>query len=274
MENAIHVIVVVYNQSCSDSLTCEDLRKIFNHNIQVLVFDNSTEDYNNQAFCEKNGWKYLGGTGNKGLSVAYNACIDYIVSSNGSGWICLFDDDTHVDNSYFEMLLKYAKNREYSVIVPLIYSQSKLISPSVINRVFHGVKLFETEQKALNYSGQNITAINSGMAIRTDVFREYRYDENIFLDGIDHKFIADMISLNRTIGVMPYRCCHEFSGNSSPPHETAWFRFKIFAKDMRYIYRNRMWIYCFLVGKRALHLSVTYKSLDFLRVFLSAMFLR
>lgn len=272
METVIHAIVVVYNQFCAESLTCMDLREVSNQNVEVLVFDNSTEDYNNRAYCEQRGWTYLGGTGNKGLSVAYNACIDHLMSSNASGWICLFDDDTHVDNSYFEMLLTYAKNSEHSVIVPLIYSQSKLISPSMINRVFHSVKLFETEQDALNYSGQDITAINSGMVIRADVFREYRYDENIFLDGIDHKFTADMISANHTIGVMPYRCSHEFSGYSRPSYESALFRYKLFVKDMRYIYRNRMWTYCFIAGKRALHLSATYKRLVFLQVFLKMMF--
>ena len=77
----IHAIVVTYNVRCSDSKTCQSLAKQTSHDFDVVVYDNSVRDFGNQEFCDNHGWIFLGGAGNKGLSVAYNAAIDFLIYS-------------------------------------------------------------------------------------------------------------------------------------------------------------------------------------------------
>ena len=76
MARTVAAVVVLYNSTCSDSSTCKALQQTDLPG-QVLIYDNSTRDMGNKAQCEALGWTYLGGDGNKGLSKAYNACIDY-----------------------------------------------------------------------------------------------------------------------------------------------------------------------------------------------------
>ena len=96
--------VVVYNKRCADSPTCQALKALDNLPLSVLIYDNSTADYGNRAYCEENGWVYLGGNGNMGISKAYNACVNYLTEQAFVGYICLFDDDTHLDPTYFSHL--------------------------------------------------------------------------------------------------------------------------------------------------------------------------
>ncbi len=255
-------IVVVYNSSCNDSITCNKLAQLKKDDTNVIIYDNSTRDFHNKEYCEKAGWIYLGGEGNKGLSKAYNCCIQYLKENNFDGYICLFDDDTDINPNYFSFLKK-SISTHYQIYVPLIYSNNFLISPCILSHG-HCTKTFKNEQQALNYKLNNISAINSCMVIDINLFQNYKYDENIFLDGIDHNFISDMTARGNKIKVLNYKCCHSFSGTETPVFESALVRFKIFKNDYKYIFRNNKTEYLKLVGKRALKLCFKYKTLRFL----------
>jgi len=163
--------------------------------------------------------------------------------------------------------LEKSLSKDNQIYVPLIYSNNLLISPCVLTHG-HCTKKFNDEQQALNYNYNNISAINSCMVIDIDVFKDYRYDENIFLDGIDHQFVSDMIAHGKKLKVLDYKCNHSFSGTEVPPFKSAVTRFKIFKKDYKYIFRNNRTEYLKLVGKRALKLSAQYKTLKFLLLLL------
>lgn len=264
MENtrSIAVAVIIYNQACIDSITCQTLKKL---TLPVVLFDNSTKDMGNAQFCLDHGWVFLGGTGNVGLSKAYNACINYVKSANCGQILCLFDDDTTIDAGYFADL-RNAIREPGNIYVPLVYSQKKLISPCLVD-AGHVARTFSDESEALQYTGDFLSAINSGMAIDVSLFDDYQYDENIFLDGIDHKFLSDMRKRGQKIRVFPYRCKQNFSGSEKQSLLAAKRRFAIFAKDYRYILDGQKIAYFRLVGKRALKLTVLYRSMFFLRVF-------
>lgn len=260
-------LVVVYNQSCQNSPTC---RALANRKrvppFPVLIYDNSTRDFQNRAYCEQQHWIYLGGTGtNAGLSKAYNAGISYCKEHSLASVICLFDDDTHLEESYFEELTQALLASDRKIFVPLIYTERSLISPGLLKPKYK-IRGFQTEEEALHYTGNELTAINSCMAIDLSLFNDYRYDEAVFLDGIDHRFLSDMKQRGEAIQVFPYRCRHEFSGESIPPKEAALHRFSIFRKDFRYLFRNQKSIFWRVVGKRALKLTVQYRSLSFLKI--------
>lgn len=253
--------VVIYNTACQDSPTCRALEKL--SGITVLIYDNSTRDFGNREYCEKAGWVYLGGQGNLGLSKAYNACIGYLKDKPVADMLCLFDDDTDLEPAYFDALEK-AKGKGGRIFVPTIFAGGSLISPCILDSG-HKVRTFASEEEARAYTGENLSAINSCMAIDLGVFDDFRYDENIFLDGIDHNFTQAMKARGEKITMIDYRCNHAFSGVETPPKASALVRFKIYAKDYAYILRDNKAAYYRLVGKRALRLTVRYKTLAFLK---------
>lgn len=264
MENlqSIAAAVVVYNTFCGDSPSCQGLDKLANRGLTVLVYDNSTKDFGNAAYCRHRGWIYLGGSGNAGLSRAYNACIDYLQSHTEVSTLCLLDDDTNIDGDYFEALQKAMTDR-YRIYVPLICSAGRILSPCILKPGYR-IGFFADEQQALNYRGSEMSAINSCMAVKLSLFDQYRYDEAVFLDGIDHKFLSDMKQRGEEICVIPYRCNHGFSGDERPTKQAALTRFRLFEKDYRYILRGKKGTYLYLVGKRMLRLTLQYRSLDFI----------
>lgn len=260
----IAAAVVVYNMSCTDSPTCRCLENLGRQeNITVVIYDNSTRDFGNRGVCENKGWVYLGGEGNVGISKAYNGCVEYLLSGCAADVLCLFDDDTELGADYFP-LLRQAMETGDRIFVPLIRAGGNLISPCKLHSG-HRVEMFDSEQAALEYSGGEISAINSCMALDLSLFADYRYDENIFLDGVDHYFLSEMKRRGERIRVFPYRCVHGFSGVQKPPKQSALTRFKIYAKDYKYILRGDRKAYLYLVGKRVLRLCAQYRTLEFLR---------
>lgn len=260
----IAAAVVVYNVFCGDSPTCQALARIAERDgITVLIYDNSTRPLGNDAYCAEQGWVYLGGQGNMGISKAYNRCVEYLLRETQTDILCLFDDDTQVDAQYFACL-REAVTRDAKIFVPLLYAGGELLSPCMIDPG-HRFRRFSGEEEALRYTGDQLSAINSCMALDLSLFSDYRYDENIFLDGVDHSFIADMRARGEKIRVFPYRCNHGFSGMEKPSREAALNRFRIFAKDYAYILRDNRRAYRRLVGRRALRLTVQYRTLAFLR---------
>lgn len=257
--------VVIYNTACQDSSTCQALAAISRQDLNVLIFDNSTADYGVMEYCARMGWTYLGGRGNLGISKAYNACVDCLKARGQDGYLCLLDDDTRLDETYFQRLTEAAARSGARVLVPLIYSGDALLSPCLLNEN-HRVGRFPDAQGALTYQGDQLSAINSGMAVRLDVFDDYRYDEEIFLDGADHHFMLDMRQKGIRAQVFDYRCRHDFSGDSRPSRDSAATRFRIYARDYAYILRGRKMAFYGLVGKRALRLTLGYRSPVFLKI--------
>lgn len=259
-------IIVVYNQSCTQSLTCQRLSALADKALQVIVFDNSTRDFGNAEYCQNAGWVYLGGNGNLGLSKAYNACIDHLKKEQFAGFFCLFDDDTDVTADYFSAL-RSAIAAGGQLFAPLIFAGGRLLSPCRITPG-HVATAFGSEEAALAYTGQDLTAINSAMAMDIALFRDYRYDENIFLDGIDHTHIRKMAEKGIALSLLDTRLQHQFSGDETPAKQAAVTRFRLFTRDYAYIFRACKRRYLLLVGKRALRLTLQYKSLVFLKILL------
>lgn len=263
----IHAIIVTYNVRCGDSKTCQSLLRQNLHDFDVIVYDNSVRDYGNRDFCVEYGWQFLGGNGNKGLSVAYNTAIDYLRRANKTGWICLLDDDTTLPDNFVQNMSEYADSSQSTdILLPILWQNGKIISPCRTqrrNRYFRSVK------ECLASSPSELQAFNSCMTINLSVFSDYRYDERIFLDGVDHAFIRDMKCREKQIGIVPIECEQRFSGGEKVSHSSAVTRFRIYTKDSRILYESTPLCYWLIVGKRALHLTLMYKSFDFIKILFS-----
>lgn len=261
------VIVVIYNRSLQESETAASLLQFAPKSARVLIFDNSETDFGNADLCAVYRWGYLGGQGNVGLSKAYNCCIDALQKEGFSGLVCIFDDDTELSPDYFGAVQTATEsNPEHSVFFPLLYSGNRILSPQII-RANQRARYFSTPTECLDYTGPDLFAFNSGMAVRSEVFRTTRYDENLFLDGIDYAFLQECYRFGLLTMPVDVSMNHGFSGSQRPGPDAAYRRFENYARDYAHVLRDNPSGYRYLVGKRALHLALIYKHLSFLRVY-------
>ncbi|MBT8940310.1 hypothetical protein BTI77_07495 [Lactobacillus delbrueckii subsp. bulgaricus] len=187
MATNFYAVVVLYNTKIEDSITCNNLLKIKNHHIDVIIVDNSTGDNDNYAKSKELGFVYLPMHGNVGLSKGYNSALDYL--KDRKGVVVWFDDDTHVTQEYFDALEVSCENYNgISIFTPVIQGQDKKYWSPNKARFFKNVQLKDPNEEI---SDQDFNAINSCTACRLSVFDGYRFDERLFLDQVDQKFFDD-----------------------------------------------------------------------------------
>ena len=257
----IYLLIVVYNKDCRE-LTDKFLN-LKAAGASVIVYDNGHRTYDNSQVCKDAGVVYLGGNGNKGLSVAYNETISYCLRFSEKGMICLFDDDTSIPPDYVSAVMQYAEDGS-SILLPLLYSGETLISPAVLKKDFH-CRFFSSFEEAQSYRGSSFTALNSGMAIPLKLFLDYHYDERLFLDGIDHHFMADMADKKVPFRVMNFQLEHHLSAMEKPSLESALHRFNIYQKDIR-VFAEKRWRR--ILFRRILKLTLQYHTFAFVKKFL------
>lgn len=179
---------------------------------------------------------------------------------NKSGLLCLFDDDTFLPNDYFDELLK--ENLSADIFLPIVCDEVGILSPCK----FSGLRV-ERIKELSELNDKNITGINSGMAISLEVFKDYRYNENYFLDYIDHDFLRTMKLKNKKIKVLNTKLNQRFSRSEEINFESSLKRFKIFKCDFKYFYRENFKSKIFAnisLLKRVSYLTLKFKSLKFL----------
>ena len=102
----LYALIVIYNKKCEDSIT---IKKIFpyKNQINIIVFDNSDENNENERFCNNNNIKYYTEHKNIGLSKAYNSIISKI-EMNDDNFLLILDDDTNITNEYINKIIENA----------------------------------------------------------------------------------------------------------------------------------------------------------------------
>ena len=224
MKNTFYAVMVICNRKIEESLTFKSLEKL---GVSVTVCDNSTQENSDRNIADR-GVGYISMGGNLGLAKAYNRALDSLKGRNG--YVCLFDDDTEVPADYFEKLDCEIEKSSADIILPVIRDKVGIMSPCIINGAF--TKRIDSLSQ-LNET--NISGINSGMAVNLKLFEDYRYDENYFLDFIDHAFLRDMKAKNVKISVAEgLELCQSFSANDHKNINAAKRRFRIFKKDYSY----------------------------------------
>ena len=221
MNNSFYAVMVICNRDIDESASYNALKAF--KAVRTVVCDNSTEANDNKK-CESESVHFLSMGGNVGLSKAYNAALDYLKAEDG--YICVFDDDTDIPADYFEKIDAEAEKSGADVILPVVTDEVGIMSPCKI-----GGALTSRISDLKQLNAENISGINSGMAIKAEIFKEYRYNEEYFLDFIDHAFVRDMKKQGKKIAV-----CEElnlkqsFSANDRDIKK-AKKRFELFKKD-------------------------------------------
>lgn len=220
-------IIVIYNKSVADSVTCDCIDKLKSIDLDVLIVDNSTSDYNNAIECEKRHYKYISMGGNKGLSKAYNVAID----NSEADILIFFDDDTEISEDYFTVLKESVNNNwDIDIFAPIVYGQDGVIySPNEFN--FLRNKFISSPQEEIN--PEKFNAIASCLAVRKKVFESYRFDETLFVDQVDQYFFCQQRSFGRKFMKINTSICQNFyqRGEILTP-EAGWRRVRLRLVDV------------------------------------------
>ena len=110
---------------------------------------------------------------------------------------------------------------------------------------------------------EELCGINSGMAINLQIFRKYRYNEEIFLDYVDHNFLRDMRKYKKKVVILNVKIRQTFSSNTDSK-EKALIRFKIFKKDINVFYKKGFWnrfFYYYVITRRKMQLSRQFRDI-------------
>ena len=225
----IQPVVVVYNTSCDNSISVKGL---LGQNLKPMIVDNSTKDYGNREYCDRMDLKYLPMGGNAGLSKAYNRALSQI--SETVDYILWMDDDTEIPTDYLALLLPYVENHPgYDLYIPLVQTKKKsngLLSPSILDH-YYTKRVHSVEE----IGGRMFSAINSGLLVKREVYDRYSYDENLFLDCIDHDFMVYCWKMGLRMNIIKeISLMQNFSGEEKPDRKSQLNRFRIFSKDFRY----------------------------------------
>ena len=144
---------------------------------KCLIYDNSL---NKHAFTPKSKCEYFFNGNNDGLSMAYNVFIDYCTKES-IDYLCLMDQDSNYPFDEFNKMLNFIEN-SYNDIkgFPIIAPRSYCVTSARVKR----------EEKLTDAK----YVINSGTFLNISVLKEnnLRYDEKIFLDGVDYDFCTTL----------------------------------------------------------------------------------
>lgn len=224
----ISVLVVLYNKAIRD-ISCLPFAQASPLVSQIVVCDNSTAPNSNAAQARELGIDYVDMGCNRGISVAYNAGVRRCTA----GIVCIFDDDTLVGNDYFGAVAAFLEGPGApDIALPLVMAGKLIMSPCRLRTwcaiEFHDVgKISRTK---------GLGGINSGMAIRRPVFEKVSYDESLFLDHVDHKFIRDARAAGFRIAYLEGPVLEQNFSLTTDSASGAAVRLKIFIRDIRTYY--------------------------------------
>lgn len=219
--------VVLYNPDEKNILWIKELnnRSLFD---KIFVYDNSNESHANR-FCEED-IEYITNLTNDGLAKPYNRMIDISLKENAD-YLCLLDQDSDYAPDEIDNMIRFlAENtnelNDSIIIAPRSYAVN---SP----RVKRGRYLTSVDY-----------AINSGSFLQLRLLKrtKLRYDEHIFLDGVDYEFgwqIRD-VGYKTSIyedSVFEQNLGYRTSEDDRFTHHNA-LRYCLIAKNRRYIYRK------------------------------------
>lgn len=256
-------IVPIYNEYMEECPLFELLTKNNGYNVQLYICDNSTKQdikKRNAATAGSFAWcTYLDMLGNMGYSKACNRAI----SESSSPFVCIFDDDTIIPYDYFSKVLSWIKRGDLTstVYVPIVLSGEELLSPlkTIGPMIYRASKVGDIDPSSCS-------AFNTGMVISRDVFSSVSYDENLFLEFVDHAFCRDAHKVGAHFVLMDDVHLEQSYSVYTNDLNSALFRDSIGKKDVREYYSHGLMerIYGqFYLAYRFLRNSIRYRTFKF-----------
>ena len=170
--------------------------------------------------------------GNRGLAKAYNRGLHDCESE----FVVIFDDDTEVPAEYFEKTNGYCEREPADIYLPIVRSRDIIMSPCIKRGLsFKPIHSINDLKDAAS-----ISAINSGMVVRRAFYERCRYDERLFVDGIDHRFMDEARAAHAHVVIMTDVLLVQQYSQEIHDEAKQVARLRIRAKDSRVYYGNTM----------------------------------
>jgi len=239
--NKLFFGVVIYNKNFNESVTCTRLNEIAKDE-KILIADNSTKKNDFEEQCLQNKWIYISMEGNKGISVAYNAIINKIKENkeySENDILVLLDDDTEITKEYIEKLKESINTyAETNIFMPIIRAEENvIISPSKYTKI-RNIKLNNKEQ-INKLKTKEFLGINTCLAIRMKIFKNYIYTTELFLDLVDNQFFYDMRKRNEKFYCIDVEIKQNFFSTENKDYNKEIIRKKIQKKDYKNFVKNK-----------------------------------
>ena len=173
----------------------------------------------------------------------------------------ILDDDTCLPESYFQEVYRQTEIPEHQLLLPIVMSGDLMMSPC---KMVLGCKPAGLKDKS-QIDITRVSAINSGMVVRLDAYEKISYDEDMFLDCVDHDFMNQVRRQGLKIRILESKIQQNYSLNSKGSLEGALFRFDLQKKDLKAYYKKyRHMLICRLyIIWIATKLARKYKSFAF-----------
>jgi len=201
---------------------------------------------------------------NEGISAAFNYFADY-AKANDFEWIVFLDQDTELPKVFYDKYYLHSVSiGTEKIAFPKIFSNNRLLSPSEY-RYYRTKSLVLQNEEKLRLN--NITAINSGLMIKTLFFIEQGgYDKHLRIDFCDHEFI-ERIPKEMFADLIDVSLDQNFSLETNDKVKSL-TRYRLYVKDMKVYRKNKHKFFFFFRVDLPHLLKEIYrnKSLEFLKI--------
>lgn len=215
----INILVVLYKKSLSESETIRSLYQMkewLTEYVHLIIWDNSPITLSEEEkYCLCNEFSsclvsFYGDGKNYYLSKVYNTIIRL---SDEDSILVILDHDSTLAENYLECLLKAVndkKNSDINLFLPIVWSHKNIVSPAYVFWIRR--KLWKVPVHG-KISSQNITAINSGMAMRCSYLKKQfvGYNERLQFYVTDDDFMYKYRSQNQYLYVLDTHIKHSLN---------------------------------------------------------------
>lgn len=266
--------IVCYREKYWETQSFKDLIDSFrsynsHSDLCICIFDNTdTEDWGHEDWSLTDSnirLDYFRDSSNPGIAAAFNHFAT-VAQSQHIDWIVFLDQDTSLPLDFYEKyFLQAQKSNSCNLVLPKVYSNSALISPSHYKwyRTSH-IKEPLLEEIELN----SITAINSGLMVKRDFFlKNGGYNKNLRIDFCDHEFIERINGKGHYASILDISLQQDFSAETNDLKK-AIFRYKMYVGDLKaYATNKNKFLFFMRVDlPHLLKLVFKYKSLSFVNI--------
>lgn len=258
----ITVVMVIYNTEISN-ITSLDMCRKSKYVDEIIVCDNSEHKFmrkKNAAACKGVAkLRFLDMAKNEGLPKAYNTAV----ALSTSAYTCILDDDTTLPEHYFESAVKHIESTMADIYLPIVRSDKIVMSPCVVSG--YRIKCIDNIRNISDVS--KLSAINSGMIVKTSLFDKCKYDEKLFVDMVDHAFMRDAHKYGASICVMQDVVIKQQYSREIDDKETQLSRMAISIKDNRVFYSNSIGgrVFCYIqILYWKIKLAIKYRDITIL----------
>ncbi len=169
-----------YNNICAGIVTYnpevfrlqENINSIKNQVSQIIIVDNGSKNYNQLEKCISEchaNCEIINNKKNLGIAKALNQLCERATQANYK-WIITLDQDSVSPNNLMEKLTRNINNK------------IAIIAPNVIYR--------DNEKFAIKKEGRECVewVITSASLTNLKIWKEIKFDENLFIDGVDRDY--------------------------------------------------------------------------------------